>query len=221
MNGRHPLPRLADFVAAMRARGANDGSLIVVYDNVDGRYAARLWWTIRWAGHAAVRVLDGGWRQWRESSLPFETGEPQERAPGNFSSRASLERVVEYEEVRANLDTQKALLLDARAWDRFRGRNETLDPVAGHITGAKNRPYRDNLKGDETFRDTSELRDEFEQLLAGRRPEDVIHQCGSGVTSCHNRLAMELSGLSGSAMYVGSWSEWCSRPGSPISVDEG
>lgn len=102
MNGRHPLPRLADFVAAMRARGANDGSLIVVYDNVDGRYAARLWWTIRWAGHAAVRVLDGGWRQWRESSLPFETGEPQERAPGNFSSRASLERVVEYEEVRAN-----------------------------------------------------------------------------------------------------------------------
>lgn len=220
LNGRHPLPRLPEFVAAMRACGANDDSLIVAYDNVDGRYAARLWWSIRWAGHAAVQVLDGGWRHWRESGLPFETGEPCERALGNFSARTSLERVVDYEEVHANLDTQKSLLLDARAQDRFRGRNESLDPMAGHIPGARNRPYRENLKDDGTFRDAAKLREEFERILSGRRPEDVIHQCGSGVTSCHNRLAMELVGLSGSAMYVGSWSEWCSLPGSPISVDE-
>jgi len=220
LNGRHPLPRQSTVVSAMRARGADDGSLIVAYDNVDGRYASRLWWTIRWAGHATVRVLDGGWRRWRESGLPLETGEPQERRSGNFSARTSLERVVDYEEVYANLETQKALLLDARARDRFRGRNESLDPMAGHIPGAKNRPYRDNLKDDGTFRDAADLQAEFERILRGCRPADVIHQCGSGVTSCHNRLAMELVGLSGSAMYVGSWSEWCSRPGSPISVDE-
>jgi thiosulfate/3-mercaptopyruvate sulfurtransferase len=220
LNGRHPLPALADFENAMRARGASNDTLIVVYDNVDGRYAARLWWTLRWAGHAAVRVLDGGWRQWRESGLPFETGEPGDRAPGSFTARASLERVMEYEDIRANLETPKALLLDARARDRFLGRNETLDPVAGHIPGAKNRPYRDNLKDDGRFRDASALRNEFERLLEGRQPEDLIHQCGSGVTSCHNRLAMELAGLSGSAMYVGSWSEWCAKPGSPIAIGD-
>nr|WP_231973286.1 rhodanese-like domain-containing protein [Variovorax sp. HW608] len=131
-----------------------------------------------------------------------------------------MERVADYEDVRANLETQRALLLDARARDRFLGRNETLDAVAGHIPGAKNRPYRDNLKGDGTFRDAADLRGEFDRLLEGRRPEDIIHQCGSGVTSCHNRLAMELVGLSGSAMYVGSWSEWCSKPNFPIAVDE-
>jgi thiosulfate/3-mercaptopyruvate sulfurtransferase len=220
LNGRHPLPALADFVTAMCALGANDDAPIVVYDNVDGRYAARLWWTLRWAGHAAVRVLDGGWRQWRHSGLPLEIGEPRDRTPGSFSARASLERVADYEDVRANLETQRALLLDARARDRFLGRNETLDAVAGHIPGAKNRPYRDNLKGDGTFRDAADLRGEFDRLLEGRRPEDIIHQCGSGVTSCHNRLAMELVGLSGSAMYVGSWSEWCSKPNFPIAVDE-
>lgn len=215
-NGRHPLAAIENFVGVMRSIGADDDSLVVVYDTVDGRYAARLWWMVRWAGHARVCLLDGGLRAWRSASLPLETGPAAERRPGNFTRRASLERVVTFEDVCANLRTNARIVMDARARDRFRGENETLDPVAGHIPGAMNRPYHDNLMPDGRMRAPAELRAAFDALLAGRSPSDLIHQCGSGVTSCHNRLAMEAAGLQGGAMYVGSWSEWIAHHGAAV-----
>ena len=221
-NGRHPLPAPGAFAQAMRSVGAHDDTLVVACDGADGRYAARLWWMLRWAGHARVRVLDGGLRRWRALGLPLESGRqmdsPVARQPGGFAPRRTLERVATYEDVLANLQTQAQILLDARARDRFHGQNETLDPVAGHIPGARNRPYRDNLTPEGLLRAPAALRAEFDALLAGRPADAVIHQCGSGVTSCHNRLAMEVAGLQGSSMYVGSWSEWIARPASPVAT---
>lgn len=221
INGRHPLPARGAFVQTLTEFGVSDDSLVVAYDTVDARYAARLWWMVRWIGHASVCVLDGGLCQWRKEGLPLEAGAPARRARGNLSLRPSLERVVGYEDVRANLETRATLVIDARARDRFRGENETLDPIGGHILGARNRPYRENLNAGGTFREPRELREDFERVIAGYPATHLIHQCGSGVTSCHNRLAMEVAGFPSSAMYVGSWSEWCVQPDALMVRDAG
>jgi thiosulfate/3-mercaptopyruvate sulfurtransferase len=219
-NGRHPLPRREDFADLMARLGVSDATQVVCYDTAGGAMAARLWWLLRWAGHEAVAVLDGGLAAWREAGYPLEAGQPAAPAPGAFTLRPPLVATATYEDVRANLDTRARLVVDARAPDRFRGQNETLDAVGGHIPGAANRFVRDNLQPDERFKPAAQLRAEFEAVLGGTPADRVISQCGSGVTACHNLLAMEVAGLTGAALYPGSWSEWSSRPGSPIATGD-
>jgi thiosulfate/3-mercaptopyruvate sulfurtransferase len=214
-NGRHPLPDIAAFAARMAAAGVGPETQVVAYDNEGGIFAARLWWMLRWLGHEKVAVLDGGLAGWRRAKLALETDLPG-HAPATFVPRPGM-APVDAAYVQARLDTPQMLLLDARSEERFAGENETLDPVGGHIPGAVNRFYFDNLDDAGVyFKSAAELRAEFDGLLAGRAPATVVQQCGSGVTACHNLLAMEVAGLPGSRLYAGSWSEWCSDPSRPV-----
>jgi thiosulfate/3-mercaptopyruvate sulfurtransferase len=219
-NGRHPLPERARFAQRMADLGADDETHVIAYDGSGGMYAARLWWMLRWAGHAAVSVLDGGIGAWRTAGYALEAGvAPPPARRGNFSLRSSLTRRVSFHELLQALPTGRHLVVDARAPERYRGEIETIDPVAGHIPGAINRPFRDNLRADGTFKPREQLRAEWLALLGGRKVEEVVHQCGSGVTACHNLLAWDIAGLSGGALYAGSWSEWCMQPGAPLARD--
>ena len=215
-NGRHPLPQREDFGARLAALGADDSTLLIAYDGAGGMYAARLWWMALWAGHERVRVLDGGIAAWRAAGGAIETGPPRLRLPGTLSLRPRRVAAVDYPALREGLGQGRRLIVDARAADRFRGENETLDPVAGHIPGAANRCFRDNLGADNCFKSAEQLRGEWLALMAGRVPGELVQQCGSGVTACHNLLAMATAGLPGSELYPGSWSEWCAQPGAPI-----
>lgn len=218
LNGRHPLPTREDFAGTLAGMGLNNGMQVVAYDNAGGMYAARLWWMLRWAGHGAVAVLDGGWAAWKAAGLPVSQETTAPLPPGRFTLQAPLVSMLAYPEVKANLETQQYLVLDARAPDRFRGENETMDPVGGHIPGAQNRLFKDNLGADGRFKPADQLHREFSAILGSRPPSGVVNQCGSGVTACHNLLAMEVAGLKGAALYPGSWSEWCAQPGSPIAT---
>ncbi len=218
-NGRHPLPAIEDFAAKMSACGVGPDTQVVAYDNEGGIFASRLWWMLRWLGHDKVALLDGGLPGWRRAKLPLET-EVRPFAPAQFVPRPRDEQV-DTAYVLANLRSPRMLLLDARGEDRYAGENETLDPVAGHIPGALNRFYFDNLDDAGCFfKPADELRAEFADLLDGREPTCVVQQCGSGVTACHNLLAMEIAGLSGSKLYPGSWSEWCSDPARPVATGD-
>ncbi|QTD44278.1 sulfurtransferase [Ottowia testudinis] len=217
-NGRHPLPEKERFAQAMAALGLHNDTQVVAYDNAGGMYAARLWWMLRWAGHAAVAVLDGGLAAWKAAGHALQSQAPPAPAPGAFTLRAPPVRTVDYDAVKANIDTRQRLVLDARAPDRFRGENETLDAIGGHIPGARNRLFRDNLAADGRFKPAVQLRQAFDAVTGGRAAAEVIHQCGSGVTACHNLLAMEVAGLPGAALYPGSWSEWSAQPGAPIAT---
>jgi thiosulfate/3-mercaptopyruvate sulfurtransferase len=166
-------------------------------------------------------VLDGGIAAWKAAGGALETAAPAARAPGAFPLRDSLVATVDYTQVLGLVGSAERLVVDARAPDRYRGENETLDPVGGHIPGAANRLFRNNLAADGRFKPAADLRAEFTALLGGRAPASVIHQCGSGVTACHNLLAMEVAGLGGAALYPGSWSEWCAQPGAPIATGPG
>lgn len=218
-NGRHPLPAIEDFAAKMSACGVGPDTQVVAYDNEGGIFASRLWWMLRWLGHDKVALLDGGLPGWRRAKLPLET-EVRPFVPAQFVPRPRDEQV-DTAYVLANLRSPRMLLLDARGEDRYAGENETLDPVAGHIPGALNRFYFDNLDDAGCFfKPADELRAEFADLLDGREPTCVVQQCGSGVTACHNLLAMEIAGLSGSKLYPGSWSEWCSDPARPVATGD-
>ncbi len=217
-NGRHPLPDRARFVAAMAARGMNDDTRIVAYDRSAGMVAARLWWLLRWCGHEAVVVLDGGFAAWQAAGGGAESGDAQTRPAGSARLRPSLVEMLDHAVVRANLQSAQRLVIDARAADRFRGENETLDAVGGHIPGARNRPFRDNLLPDGRFKPAEQLKAEFDTITGGKSGTALIHQCGSGVTACHNLLALEAAGVPGGALYAGSWSEWCVQDGAPVST---
>jgi thiosulfate/3-mercaptopyruvate sulfurtransferase len=176
---------------------------------------------LRWLGHDAVALLDGGFQKWSRERRELETGHPgMPRAPGRFDARPARNAWVSASEVEQALARGDALLIDARAPERFTGEEEPFDPVAGHIPGAANRPFEDNLDIDGTFLSPEELRAAFEPLLRGLPPGRAIHVCGSGVTACHNLLAMEVAGLPGSRLYPGSWSEWITDPRHPIAVGE-
>jgi thiosulfate/3-mercaptopyruvate sulfurtransferase len=177
----------------------------------------RLWWLASWLGHRAVAVLDGGLPAWTRAGFPL-TREVPHAEHGHLSERESLVATFDADAVQANIATGERLLVDARSPERYRGDVEPMDPVAGHIPGARNRAYQENLRADGRFKPPQVLRQEFHQLLAGRPAGEVIHQCGSGVTACHNVLAMQLSGLPGSALYPGSWSEWCADPARPVAT---
>lgn len=213
--GRHPLPERNAFVETLRRWGVNHGSQVVAYDAHGGMFAARLWWMLRWVGHEAAAVLDGGLQAWQALGIPLASN-PVSRPRGNAVPHYPLVSTVTADDVVANLTNPVHTIIDARAPDRFRGENETLDPVGGHIPGAKNRFFKDNLGAEGRFKSPSELREEFSMLSTV--PEKTIMQCGSGVTACHNLLAMEIAGLRRAALYPGSWSEWCSDPSRPVAT---
>jgi len=213
-NGRHPLPERSAFRRTVGALGIAPGTHVVCYDAQGGVYAARLWWMLRWLGHSEVSVLDGGIQAWKAAGKPL-TSAPAAAAGGPpYPERTSLVETVDAAGVATR--PPERMLIDARAAERFRGESEPIDPVAGHIPGAFQRFHRANLDANGTFKAKSALRDEFAALLGGRAPGDVIHSCGSGVTACHNLLAMEHAGLAGSTLYPGSWSEWSADPERPI-----
>jgi thiosulfate/3-mercaptopyruvate sulfurtransferase len=213
-NGRHPLPDPARFCARLAALGVNNDMQAVAYDASGGYYAARLWWMLRWVGHTRAAVLDGGWDAWLTAGLGVTAQSPAIK-PGTFSGTAR-DDAADARSVANGLAQSRIGVIDARSADRFRGENETLDPVGGHIPGALNRFFKHNLDADGRFKPAAELRQEFSALLGTLPPAQVVHQCGSGVTACHNLLAMEIAGLNGSKLYPGSWSEWCSDPQRPV-----
>ena len=217
-NGRHPLPTREAFAARLAALGVNDDSAVVLYDASGGMYAARAWWMLRWAGHANVAVLDGGLAAWKAAGGPLPSTPTPAPARGNFTLRPTLVASVDREALLRNLQTKAHLVIDARAPDRFRGENETLDPVGGHIPGAANRFFRNNLQPDGRFKPPAQLLADWQAVAGGRPASDLVQQCGSGVTACHNLLALAAAGLDGAALYAGSWSEWCSRDNAPMAL---
>jgi len=212
-NGRHPLPDPACLADKLGAIGVTEDTQVVVYDDDAGMYAARLWWLLRWMGHDRVAVLDGGVQAWTDQGRPMTPDSPYS-GPAVFGVTLQ-DWVVTVDQVEANLGKNEFCLIDARGPDRFRGENETMDPVGGHIPGARNRFFRDNLDGS-MFRSSAELRQAFQGALAGVEPSQIVMYCGSGVTACHNLLALEVAGMSGARLYAGSWSEWCSNPERPV-----
>ena len=220
-NGRHPLPERSGFATRMAALGCHDGLRVVAYDAQGGMYAARLWWMLRWLGHAQVQVLDGGLAAWDAAGGALQTGPAvaQMAPPGaTLSLRAPLVQPLDFDSVLAGLGQADRVIVDARAPDRFRGENETLDPVGGHIPGAANRFFRDNLLPSGAFKPAQQLRQEWQAVMGQRPSTALVHQCGSGVTACHNLLAMAVAGLDGGTLYAGSWSEWCSCDNAPVAL---
>jgi thiosulfate/3-mercaptopyruvate sulfurtransferase len=217
-NGRHPLPDPAVLGKKLGDAGVDSRKQVVAYDAQGGMVAARLWWLLRWLGHLPVAVLDGGWNQWIAEGRPQTADVPLAR-PTRFAGKVQSYSVGA-DFVRAHLGHEDMLLLDARAPDRFRGQNETIDPVGGRITGARNRFYRDNLDARGRFKAPETLRTEFKAILGASGPEEVVNYCGSGVSACHNLLAMEVAGLRGARLYPGSWSEWSADPARPVASGE-
>jgi thiosulfate/3-mercaptopyruvate sulfurtransferase len=215
-NGRHPLPAADDFAAFLTRHGVTPQSLIVAYDDVGGLYAARLWWMARWIGHCRVALLDGGWMKWTAEGRVVDADLPVPVPQKPLPVRENGSLVLSADDVLRQLGEPSFALVDARAAERYRGEVEPMDPVAGHIPGALNRFYKANLNPDLTFRPAAELKCEFNALIGTRAPEQVGHQCGSGITACANIFAMEYAGLGGSKLYAGSWSEWVADPSRPV-----
>lgn len=214
--GRHPLPSRERFAMWLSGVGFANDMQAVVYDRNNSTYCGRLWWMLKWAGHDAVAVLDGGLQAWQAASGEVTDREEPSHFQSNFKLGTPLRRLATTADVQSHLGRASQTLIDARATPRFRGEVEPLDPVAGHIPGALNRPSAQNIGADGRFKPPAQLRQEFEQLLAGRDPNTVVHQCGSGVSAVPNVLAMELAGFAPTALYAGSWSEWCSDRSRPV-----
>jgi thiosulfate/3-mercaptopyruvate sulfurtransferase len=207
--GRHPLPYPGSFLAWLGQQGVRPGDQVVCYDAGSGVIAARLWWMLRWIGHEAVALLDGGLAKWLAEGRATTAAVPR-FAHASYPVRLRDESVVGAGFVQER--RREVLLLDARAPARFRGEQEPIDPVAGHIPGALNRFCNDNLGAGGTFKSADALKEEFRAIIGDKAPADVVNYCGSGVTACHNVLAMEIAGLSGAKLYAGSWSDWISDP---------
>jgi len=213
--GRHPLPQRQDFVAAMQALGVNDTTQVVAYDAQGGMYAARLWWLLRWIGHTQVAVLDGGLQAWQAQAGAMSTTNVP-AIPGTVQEKPALVNTIEVDAVLTNIGSRRLTVVDARAADRYRGENETIDAVGGHIPGAKNRFFKDNLDAEGHFKPAQVLHAEWSNVL--ERAQDAVMQCGSGVTACHNLLALEVAGMPGATLYPGSWSEWSADPSRPVAT---
>ena len=219
--GRHPLPSRQRLSALFSELGIAAETQVVAYDADDGAFAARLWWLLRYAGHARVAVLDGGLQSWRRAAFPVETGEARPRdkrqgePPAAFQARFNDAMLVDRAQV-----PQSALLVDSREPERYRGEREPLDPVAGHIPGAVNRHWKKNLAATGEFKPPPVLAAELRRLFAAVPPQEAVFYCGSGVTACHNLLAAAYAGLPLPRLYPGSWSEWCADPNRPVAVGD-
>ncbi len=213
--GRHPLPQREAVARWLGRMGVHNGMQIVVYDRNKSQYCGRLWWMLKWLGHEAVAVLDGGLKAWKDAAGATESGPFTAPAPAAFELRAPLRQLVLTDAVSAALGQATQTVVDARAGARYRGEVEPLDPVAGHIPGALNRPFTENFTEDGRFKSPQQLQAEWAQVLGERSASSVVHHCGSGVTAVPNLLAMELAGFGPTALYAGSWSEWCRTPGLP------
>lgn len=211
-NGRHPLPTIDEMAARFGAMGIGPGTQVVAYDQDSGMYAARLWWMLRFMGHEAVAVLDGGLAAWTRNGGPLEAGRVS-MTPVTFEARPHPEWRLTVDQVAKGQD---GVLVDARSPDRFKGVGETLDPVGGHIPGARNRFFQQNLGNDMTFKPAEELRAQWETVLQGTDPKNAVMYCGSGVTACHNLLSLEVAGLPGARIFPGSWSEWSADRNRPV-----
>jgi len=216
-NGRHPLPSIEGLSATLGRLGIAQGTQVVAYDQDSGMYASRLWWLLRYVGHDAVAVLDGGWAKWIREGRPTRSGD-EIRAAAKFIAAPRLGMRIGVDEVQAQLGNEKTLLVDARAPERYEGQTEPIDRVPGHIPGAVNHHYRSNAADDFTLLPPPQLRESFLKTLGAHDPSHAVMYCGSGVTACHNLLAMTHAGLPGARLYAGSWSEWSADPARPVAT---
>ena len=214
--GRHPLPNREKFATWLSEVGFSNDMQAVVYDRNGANYCGRLWWMLKWMGHDSVAVLDGGLQAWMAAGGQTTTGQEPAHFQSSFTLGQELVELVATQTVADNLGRPLQTLIDARGTPRFRGEVEPLDPAAGHIPGALNRPFASNIGPDGKFKSAAVLKTEFETLLAGRDPASVVHQCGSGVSAVPNLLAMQIAGLGSTGLYAGSWSDWCSDPSRPV-----
>ena len=218
-NGRHPLPRPEDFLAWLGRQGLARTDTVVCYDQSGGTYASRLWWMLRWVGHDDVAVLDGGFPKWVREGRPVTTEVPS-FAPTSYAGTPDDSMHVSADWIVARLGKPGMAVLDARTAQRYAGVGETIDPIGGHIPGALNRFYMENVGADGCLKPAAELREAFTKLLGATAPSELVQQCGSGVSACVNILAMEHAGLHGSRLYPGSWSEWCADRSRPMVLKE-
>ena len=214
--GRHPLPQREKFAQWLSSIGLTNDMQAVVYDRNGANYCGRLWWMLKWAGHANVAVLDGGLQAWQAAGGAVKSGLEADFSPSNYVPGQSIWAPIATKTVADNLGRPVQTLIDARGAPRFRGEVEPLDPIAGHIPGALNRPFTQNIGADGKFKPAAVLKAEFEALLAGRDPATVVHHCGSGVSAVPNIIAMQIAGLGATGLYAGSWSDWCSDPSRPM-----
>ena len=214
--GRHPLPSREKFAAWLGSVGFNHTMQAVVYDRQGANYCGRLWWMLKWAGHNAVAVLDGGLQAWMAAGGAVATGPEKPVSESNYALARALLTLIATKRIASQIGHVNQTLLDARGAPRFRGEVEPLDPIAGHIPGALNRPFTSNIGAGGKFKPAALLRAEFDALLAGRDPSSVVHHCGSGVSAVPNIIAMEIAGLGPTALYAGGWSEWSNTPGLPV-----
>jgi len=216
-NGRHPLPTPEALAATFSRLGITAGRQVIAYDSSQNNYAGRVWWTLRWLGHMSVAVLDGGLGKWKSEARGLTTEVPVPKA-AVFTGRAKDNMQVSADTILAAIGKPGLQVVDARAPERYSGAAETIDPVGGHIPGALLRFGKENINPDGTYKSPEVLRADFTRLLGDTPPDQVVHQCGSGVSACNNIIAMELAGLPGAKLYVGSWSEWCSDPARPVAT---
>jgi len=217
--GRHPLPEPRQLAATLGRAGAGEGTQLVAYDDASGTHAARLWWLARWLGYRDVAVLNGGWPQWTREGRAVSTEVPVPK-PRHFETRLQEGLWVTTEDVLEGVRGRKrSLLVDVRGPNRYRGQEEPIDPIGGHVPGAVNLPYAESVAADGRFKSPAELRRHFEAVFGATRPEQVVCMCGSGITACHGLLAMEVAGLKGGRLYAGSWSEWIRDPARPVARD--
>ncbi len=215
--GRHPMPVASELASKLAQWGLRASMQVVVYDDSNGSIAVRMWWLLRWLGHFSVAVLDGGFPKWQRESRPVEVRHPEVRV-ADFSCQYEAQPWLTADHIEQSLEQETICLLDARTPERFRGEHEPIDPVAGHIPGAVNHPFDLNLTTTGEFKSPTSLLRQFRRTLGETSSEKVVHMCGSGVTACHNLLAMEIAGLKGSMLYPGSWSEWIRDRNRPVSL---
>lgn len=218
-SGRHPLPNVNDFIKQLSAWGINENTQVIAYDDISGAFAARMWWMLRWVGHNKVAVLDGGIQKWQAQGGALSTETPS-FASSNFVADIHMEWLIDIDSVQTELAKGNITLIDARAADRYTGKDQKTDPVPGHVPGANNLPFGGNLTKDGIFASSEIIRSRFTALIADQSLDKVVNMCGSGVTACHNLLALEIAGLTPTKLFVGSWSQWFKDPNRPVATGE-